>query len=111
LAISGNSNSLFRVRAGNACEFKLRLCREKRLRNPTTYVEQFFKDGLHVSPRLDGDSMDLASASVAPRAPSRTAQYVRMSTEHQQSSTENQLDIVRQYAVPGTGFSSGKERR
>jgi len=55
--------------------------------------------------------MDLASASVAPRAPSRTAQYVRMSTEHQQSSTENQLDIVRQYAVPGTGFSSGKERR
>jgi len=37
--------------------------------------------------------MDLASASSATRAPSRAAQYVRMSTEHQQYSPENQLDI------------------
>ena len=43
--------------------------------------------------------MDLASASVTARAPSRAAQYVRMSTEHQQYSPENQLDIVRQYAA------------
>jgi DNA invertase Pin-like site-specific DNA recombinase len=43
--------------------------------------------------------MDLASASVTGRAPSRAAQYVRMSTEHQQYSPENQLDIIRQYAA------------
>jgi acetylglutamate kinase len=30
---------------------------------------------------------------------SRAAQYVRMSTEHQQYSPENQLDIIRQYAA------------
>ncbi|MGB8481401.1 MAG: recombinase family protein [Acidobacteriaceae bacterium] len=29
---------------------------------------------------------------------SRAAQYVRMSTEHQQYSPENQLDVIRQYA-------------
>jgi DNA invertase Pin-like site-specific DNA recombinase len=34
-----------------------------------------------------------------PIPPSRAAQYVRMSTEHQQYSPENQLDIIRQYAV------------
>lgn len=33
------------------------------------------------------------------RAPSRAAQYVRMSTEHQQDSPENLLDIIRQYAT------------
>ena len=44
-------------------------------------------------------SMDLASASVTARAPSRAAQYVRMSTEHQQYSPENQLEIIRQYAA------------
>ena len=44
-------------------------------------------------------SMDLASASMAVPAPSRAAQYVRMSTEHQQYSPENQLQIVRQYAA------------
>jgi predicted site-specific integrase-resolvase len=44
-------------------------------------------------------SMELASASVTARAPSRAAQYVRMSTEHQQYSPENQLDIIRQYAA------------
>jgi DNA invertase Pin-like site-specific DNA recombinase len=43
-------------------------------------------------------SMDLASASVTARAPSPAAQYVRMSTEHQQYSPENQLEIIRQYA-------------
>ena len=31
-------------------------------------------------------SMDLASASMAVPAPSRAAQYVRMSTEHQEAS-------------------------
>jgi DNA invertase Pin-like site-specific DNA recombinase len=44
-------------------------------------------------------SMDLASASVTTRAPSRAAQYVRMSTEHQQYSPENQLEVIRQYAA------------
>jgi predicted site-specific integrase-resolvase len=43
-------------------------------------------------------SMDLASAVTA-RALSRAAQYVRMSTEHQQYSPENQLDNIRQYAA------------
>lgn len=32
-------------------------------------------------------------------APKRAAQYVRMSTEHQQYSTENQSDVLRDYAV------------
>jgi len=44
-------------------------------------------------------SMNLASASVTAWAPSRAAQYVRMSTEHQQYSPENQLEIIRQYAA------------
>ena len=44
-------------------------------------------------------SMDLASASLTARAPSRAAQYVRMSTEHQQYSPENQIEIIRQYAA------------
>ena len=43
--------------------------------------------------------MDLASASVTAPAPSRAALYVRMSTEHQQYSPENQLEIIRQYAA------------
>ena len=30
--------------------------------------------------------------------PVRAAQYIRMSTEHQQYSTENQSDVVREYA-------------
>ena len=29
----------------------------------------------------------------------RAAQYVRMSTEHQQYSTENQADVLREYAA------------
>jgi len=32
-------------------------------------------------------------------APIRAAQYVRMSTEHQQYSTENQADVIRDYAI------------
>jgi len=43
--------------------------------------------------------MDLASAAASVRLPSRAAQYVRMSTEHQQYSPENQLEIIRQYAA------------
>jgi hypothetical protein len=43
--------------------------------------------------------MDSASASSTTRALSRAAQYVRMSTEHQQYSPENQLEVVRQYAA------------
>lgn len=51
-----------------------------------------------------------------PRSVRRAAQYVRMSTEHQQYSTENQakviqsyavqrgFEIVRTYAVPGRGL-------
>ena len=31
--------------------------------------------------------------------PLRAAQYVRMSTEHQQYSPENQLEVIRQYAA------------
>lgn len=34
-----------------------------------------------------------------PPAPVRAAEYVRMSTEHQQYSTENQSDIIRSYAA------------
>jgi DNA invertase Pin-like site-specific DNA recombinase len=34
-----------------------------------------------------------------PHLPSRAAQYVRMSTEHQQYSPENQLEVIRQYAA------------
>src|SRR5438876_7157965 len=34
----------------------------------------------------------------SPSAPVPAAQYVRMSTEHQQYSTENQRDVIRDYA-------------
>ena len=34
----------------------------------------------------------------APRAPIRAAEYVRMSTEHQKYSTENQSEIINRYA-------------
>jgi hypothetical protein len=40
-------------------------------------------------------SMDPTSASVTALAPSRAAQYVRMSAERQQYSLENQLEIIR----------------
>ena len=32
------------------------------------------------------------------RWPNRAAAYVRMSTEHQQYSTSNQLDVIREYS-------------
>ena len=35
----------------------------------------------------------------SPRTPIRAAQYVRMSTEHQRYSTENQAEAIRQYAA------------
>ena len=38
------------------------------------------------------------SASEKATGPVRAAQYVRMSTEHQQYSTENQMDTIRRYA-------------
>ncbi len=38
-------------------------------------------------------------ATTQTTAPARAAQYVRMSTEHQQYSPENQLEVVRQYAA------------
>ncbi len=41
--------------------------------------------------------MSLAEESEGP--PVRVAQYVRMSTEHQKYSTENQADIIAQYAA------------
>jgi hypothetical protein len=34
-----------------------------------------------------------------PRKPLRAAQYVRMSTEHQQYSTENQSEVIARYAA------------
>ena len=43
--------------------------------------------------------MEIAPTSPNTPAPSRAAQYVRMLTEHQQYSPENQLDIIRQYAA------------
>ncbi len=38
-------------------------------------------------------------ADAMPRDPVRAAQYVRMSTEHQKYSTENQAEIISQYAA------------
>lgn len=42
---------------------------------------------------------ELSENSVAPPVRSRAVEYVRMSTEHQQYSTENQADKIREYAV------------
>ena len=39
------------------------------------------------------------TASTNPPTTSKAAHYVRMSTEHQQYSPENQLDVIRQYAA------------
>lgn len=39
------------------------------------------------------------TAEPSPRPPVRAAQYVRMSTEHQKYSTENQAEIIAQYAA------------
>jgi DNA invertase Pin-like site-specific DNA recombinase len=46
-----------------------------------------------------GDNMENTPATSNAPARSRAAQYVRMSTEHQQYSPENQLDIIQQYAA------------
>jgi predicted site-specific integrase-resolvase len=56
-----------------------------------------------VNPREATTSLELVTHgdhSYLPNAPapSRAAHYVRMSTEHQQYSPENQVDIIRQYA-------------
>src|SRR5450830_1859092 len=44
-------------------------------------------------------SENLSSESAVPAALLRAAEYVRMSTEHQQYSTENQGDKIREYAA------------
>lgn len=44
-------------------------------------------------------SIEPTSASETTRATSCAAQYVRVSSEHQQQLLENQLDIIRQYAT------------
>ena len=43
----------------------------------------------------------------AVREPVPAAQYVRMSTEHQRYSTENQSDAILQYAVATASTSCG----
>ncbi len=43
--------------------------------------------------------METTTTSTNTPLPVRAAQYVRMSTEHQQYSPENQLEVVRQYAA------------
>src|SRR4051794_35123845 len=45
---------------------------------------------------MDYESTEQASASVPPKL--KAAEYVRMSTEHQQYSTRNQNDKIREYA-------------
>ena len=42
--------------------------------------------------------MQTKSAATLPPTPARAAEYVRMSTEHQKYSTENQAEIIRRYA-------------
>ena len=44
-------------------------------------------------------SMEPTSTLVNTRTPSPAVQYVRMSTEHQQYSPKNQLEIIRRYAA------------
>src|SRR5690348_15992451 len=39
------------------------------------------------------------SEATEAQAPIHAAQYIRMSTEHQQYSTENQADVIRDYAA------------
>jgi len=47
---------------------------------------------------MENQDQNPANAQPAPK-PIRAAQYVRMSTEHQQYSTENQADVIREYAA------------
>ena len=53
----------------------------------------------------DGNDEDPSSEDEAEPEPKpmRAAQYVRMSTEHQQYSTENQSDVIREYAAKRGG--------
>lgn len=47
---------------------------------------------------IDRSQRGTGQESLAPEATVRAAEYVRMSTEHQKYSTENQADAIRQYA-------------
>jgi DNA invertase Pin-like site-specific DNA recombinase len=49
--------------------------------------------------QVGGKPMETSTTSTNTLLPLRAAQYVRMSTEHQQYSPENQLEVVRQYAA------------
>lgn len=56
--------------------------------------------GFSILQEIGGMRMEQTSTtSPKTQIPLRAAQYVRMSTEHQQYSPENQLDVIRQYAV------------
>src|ERR1700686_3232179 len=46
--------------------------------------------------------METSTTSTNTPLPARAAQYVRMSTEHQQYSPENQLEVICQYAASHT---------
>jgi len=50
------------------------------------------------SPRPEPTEPEETTERTETATPSRVAQYVRMSTEHQQYSTENQSDIIHRYA-------------
>jgi predicted site-specific integrase-resolvase len=50
-------------------------------------------------PRLTFELVKTMEIIASSHTRSRAAEYVRMSTEHQQYSPENQLDIIRQYAA------------
>lgn len=45
------------------------------------------------------EQVEPSDAEVAPPVLLRAVEYVRMSTEHQQYSTENQADKIREYAA------------
>lgn len=90
LDTSGNWNSLLFVQAAKACKIFFVTCREKRFKFPLHLSRAIFKFGLHEKPEAGlVPAMNLASLPVTVPAPSRAAQYVCMSTEHQQSSPEN----------------------
>jgi hypothetical protein len=52
------------------------------------------------------NSTEIIAAEAVPREPVRAAQYVRMSTEHQKYSTENQAEII---AMPPGGGSRSSD--
>ena len=47
---------------------------------------------------LEGNGFNVAQAEETVSCRIRAAEYIRMSTEHQQYSTENQAEAIRQYA-------------